>query len=117
MSGEEFFDDELAGMVNYTDETVPAEMPVREHKVKGMPKSSPAKHEAMDAKYEPMEKKHSDMDRIVDMTKWVCICGGISMLLWWFENNGLMELEAAYPCIVGCALLAGFGVGKNLVRR
>ena len=114
---DDIFDKDLAEMVNYTDETVPAEMPVMEHKVKGMPKSSPAKHEAMDAKYEPIEKKHSDMDRMVDMTKWVCICGGISMLLWWFENNGLMELEAAYPCIVGCALLAGFGVGKNLVRR
>lgn len=48
--------------------------------------------------------------------KWSIICGGISMLLWWFYVNGMMDLEAAYPCIVVCALLAGFGVGKNIVK-
>ena len=115
---DEIFDNDLARMVNFTDETVPAQMPVMERKVTEAPKEMPAKQEAaMDEKYEPVKKKRSDLDRLVDMTKWVCICGGISMLLWWFENNGLMALEAAYPCIIGCALLAGFGVGKNLVQK
>ena len=29
--GEEFFDDELVGMENYSDDTAPQQMPVMEH--------------------------------------------------------------------------------------
>lgn len=54
--------------------------------------------------------------RLEGCAKWALICGSISMLLWWFYVNGMMDLEAAYPCIVVCALLAGFGVGKNIVK-
>lgn len=37
--GEEFFDNELVGMVNFTDDTVPQQMPVMEHKA--APKAEP----------------------------------------------------------------------------
>lgn len=101
------FDDELAGMVNYTDETVPQQMPVMEHKA--APKEEP-KEEAMDASFEILpQKKRSVIDKLYDMAKWLCVCGGISMLLWWFNVNGLMAMEAAYPCILACAVIGTAG--------
>lgn len=108
------FDDELAGMVNFTDETVPQQMPEMEHKA--APRAEP-KHEekvveasAMDASFEIIpQKKRSVIDKLYDMAKWLCVCGGISMLLWWFEVNGLMAMEAAYPCILACAVIGTAG--------
>lgn len=116
--GEEFFDDELVGMVNYSDDTVPQQMPVMEHKAapKAEPKAEP-KEEAsvMDASFEILpQKKRSVIDKLYDMAKWLCVCGGIAMLLWWFWQKGLMAMEAAYPCILACGVIGSFGVGMNI---
>lgn len=119
MSKDEFMDEELAGMVSHTDDTVPAEMPVMECKarLKAEVHSAPHKTEAVDAKYTPYHSaERSSFDKLRSCATWGGICGGISMLMWWFEVNGLMAMEAAYPCIVACALLAGFGVGRNMVK-
>ena len=111
MSGEEFFDAGLKEIMGdrYDDSDAPLEMPVLERK-EAPKKSEPTAHR------EPAPKKRSEMDRLADMLKWTVICGGISMLRWWFQVNSLMAMEAAYPCIIGCALLAGYGVGKNVVK-
>ena len=106
------FGDELASMVNYSDETVPAAMPVMECKAKpkAAQQSEPAKDEAMDAAYAVIPaKRRGLLDRLWDMTKWLGICGGICMLLWWFEVNGLMAMEAAYPCILATAMIGTGG--------
>lgn len=108
----DMFDNDLQSMVNYSDETVPAAMPVMECKAKpkAAQKSEPVKDEAMDAAYSVLTQKKRDMiDRLFDMSKWVGICGGICMLLWWFEVNGLMAMEAAYPCILATAMIGTGG--------
>lgn len=56
------------------------------------------------------------MKRLTGCAKWSMTCGGIAALLWWFQMNDLMAIEASYPCILACALLAGYGVGKNVVK-
>ena len=117
--GEEFFDDELVGMVNYSDDTVPQQMPVMEHKA--APKADPPKREekasAMDASFEILpRKKRGLIDKLYDMAKWLCVCGGIAMLLWWFWQNGLMAMEAAYPCILACGVIGAFGAGMNFKK-
>ena len=105
---DEIFDEGLMEIMGerYDGGDNPVQMPVMERK------EAPKKHE--EAMFTSAERKA--MDRLANMTKWVGICGGISMLMWWFLTNDLMAMEAAYPCIVGCALLAGFGVGKNVVK-
>lgn len=111
------FDEELVGMVNYTDETVPAEMPEMECKPKAAPQPVPQKREAVDAQYVPFPKaERSVMDRLRSCATWGGICGGISMLMWWFEVNGLMAMEAAYPCILACGIIGAFGVGFNFKK-
>jgi hypothetical protein len=59
----------------------------------------------------PFTKKRSLFDRLWDMTKWLCICGGICMLMWWFEMNGLMATEAARPFTFACGGIGFFGAG------
>ena len=124
MSKEEIMDEELIGMVSYTDETVPAEMPRMEpdasadtSKAKCTNLCQEGWGRAKDANWHPIEnRKTSLQDRLVGCVKWMGICGGISMLLWWFQINDLMAMQAAYPCIVACGILGGFGVGKNAVK-
>ena len=111
MSKDEIMDEELTGMVNYTDETVPAEMPRMEQKPKVK------KTAAIDAEYAPFpNERRGTMERVKGCATWGLICGGISMLLWWFYVNDLMAIQAAYPCIVACGILGGFGVGKNTMK-
>ena len=124
------FDEDLIGMVNFTDETVPQQMPVMEQK------NDNANHNTIhnndNANYNtihnadervkrvavnchdcPFSKKRSFFDRLRDMAKWMGICGSICMLLWVFEVNGLMAMEAAYPCILASAVIGGIGVGRS----
>ena len=126
---ENVFDDELIGMVNYTDETVPAEMPVMECKAKEVPQkceemkperaipqspaaTAPFAQGSLNG-YNGQRKQRDIMDRLKSCATWGMICGGIAMLMWWFEVNGLMAMEAAYPCILGCAAVGSFGIGAN----
>ncbi|MBQ8797195.1 MAG: hypothetical protein IJZ56_03255 [Oscillospiraceae bacterium] len=112
MSKDEIMDEELTGMVNFTDETVPAQMLRMEQKPKSRDKDV-----AVDAQYTPIPKaRRGTIDRLKSMAKWLGICGGICMLLWWFQVNDLMAMQAAYPCIVVCGILGGFGVGKNTMK-
>ena len=120
MSGEEFFDEGLKEIMGdrYDDGETPTAMPVLEikerPKVQKAPKAEPVMEEEDPFEFTPKER--DAMARLASMAKWVMVCGGVSMLMWWFQTNGLMAMEAAYPCIVGCALLSGYGVGKNVVK-
>lgn len=110
---DEMLDQELQGVMGdmiITD--APKQMPVMECKAKpkAAQQSEPAKDEAMDAAYAVIPaKRRGLLDRLWDMTKWLGICGGICMLLWWFEVNGLMAMEAAYPCILATAMIGTGG--------
>lgn len=113
MSKDEIMDEELIGMVSYTDETVPAEMPRMEPDVpKAECKHAPGA--VKDASWHPVEKQNiNPRNRLLGCMKWAGICGGISMLLWYFWVNDLMAMEAAYPCILASAIIGGIGVGRS----
>lgn len=113
MNKDEFMDEELTGMVKYTDETQPVDMPRMDRKP--MPKEEHKCADDRDAEYTPLfTRKRTCMDRIAGCVKWVIPCGGIAMLLWWFEINGLMDMIAAYPCILACGIVGAFGTGMNV---
>lgn len=120
MSKDEFMDEELIGMVSYTDETAPAEMPCMEqdrHEAECKHEYREGPGEAKDASRHPIrDQKTGLQERLLGCMRWIGICGGISMLLWWFQVNDLMAIQAAYPCIVACGILGGFGVGKNAMK-
>lgn len=126
------FDEDLIGMVNFTDETVPQQMPVMEVKSKSntnaevntevntanaeVKTEKRVKRIAEDCSDCPFTKNRSLFDRLWDMTKWLGICGGISMLMWWFEMNGLMATEAARPFTFACGCIGCFGGGMSFKK-
>jgi hypothetical protein len=106
----EMFDEDLIGMVNFTDETAPKQMPVMEQK-----ESQEKKQIAVnDEKYTEQSKrtayirKRTDLQRIGSGLKWLLPCGIIAWMLWQFLMNDLMVMKAAYPCIFACGCI-GFG--------
>lgn len=120
------FDEDLKSMLSgmYQDDTEPApqQMPVMEAKQPrngiegpGEDKSSRnAKAAVPVAEYAPAPVRKRDwIDKLTDMLKWLIVCGGIAMLLWWFWQNDLMAMEAAYPCILACGVIGSFGAGVN----
>ena len=125
---DEYMDEDLIGMVNFTDETAPQQMPVMEVKSKSntnaevntanaeVKTEKRVKRIAEDCSDCPFTKKRSLFDRLWDMTKWLGICGGISMLMWWFEMNGLMATEAARPFTFACGCIGCFGGGMSFKK-
>lgn len=113
------FDEDLKSMLGgmYQDDTEPApqQMPTLEQKVEARKASSNAAPKAVEkpvetvAEFVPV-KKRDGIDKAIDVLKWLIVCGSISMLMWWFEVNGLMAMEAAYPCILASAMIGTGGV-------
>lgn len=109
--GEEFFDDELVGMVNYSDDTAPQQMPVMEQK--HVTERNVVVVTEDDTCTAMPKMQRGTMERLKHGTAWIGVCGGIAMLMWWFWVNDLMAMEAAYPCILACGVIGAFGAGMN----
>ena len=125
---DEMLDQELQGVMgDMILRDVPKQMPVMEVKSKSntnaevntevntanaeVKTEKRVKRIAEDCSDCPFTKKRSLFDRLWDMTKWLGICGGICMLMWWFEMNGLMATEAARPFTFACGGIGFFGAG------
>lgn len=125
---DEMLDQELQGVMgDMILSDVPKQMPVMEVKSKSNTNAQVntevntdnaqvntekrVKRVAEDCNDCPFTKKRSLFDRLLDMTKWLGICGGICMLMWWFEMNGLMATEAARPFTFACGGVGFFGAG------
>ena len=115
---DDLFDDELCGLVKFTDATATAQKPsetakksaskepVKENKTAQKPTSKP-----MDAEYEPVKTWYDE--RIVNCIKWFLIFAGLEYLVFYWAQTGQMQESAAMPSMIVCALLAGISVGKN----
>ena len=115
---DELFDDELCGMVKFTDATTTAQKPVEpekksesklhveEKKMAKNPTSWP-----VDAEYEPVKTWY--YKKTVNMVKWAAVFIGLEYLVFYWMQTGQMQESAAMPSMLVCALLAGISVGKN----
>ena len=70
-------------------------------------------HDFKDGKWEPT-KERTWMDSLKDCVQWVVGFGGLSFLLFYWEQAGLMAESIAVPCMCLCTALAGWGLGKNV---
>jgi hypothetical protein len=112
------FDKELQQIFgsHYTDATAAA--PVK--KVKPAPaKKAPAQEtesgpdaEAIPS-WAPVKAAPDWQDRLKNAAKWSLTFGALSLLIFYWQQTGLMDPAAAVPSLYACALLAGWGVGKN----
>ena len=115
---DELFDDELCGMVKFTDATVKAQKPTEsqkksESKLHGEEKKTAQKptSKPMDAEYEPVKTWYDE--KTANLVKWVLIFIGLEYLFFYWQQTGKMDESAAMPSMLVCALLAGISVGKN----
>lgn len=115
---DELFDDELCGMVKFTDATTTAQKPVEsekkpEIKLHGKEKKMAQKptSEPEDAEYE-LVKTWYDKNTF-NCVKWFLIFAGLEYLVFYWMQTGQMQESAAMPSMLVCALLAGISVGKN----
>ena len=115
---DELFDDELCGMVKFTDATVKPQKPVEsekksEIKLHGKEKKAAQKtySEPADAEYEPVKTWYDE--KIINLVKWTSIFIGLEYLFFYWQQTGQMKESAAMPSMLVCALLAGISVGKN----
>lgn len=115
---DELFDDELCGMVKFTDATVKSQKPVesekkaeiklhsKENKVAQKPTSKPEY-----AEYEPVKTQYDW--KAVNFVKWPLLFIGLEYLFFYWQQTGKMDESAAMPSMLVCALFAGISVGKN----
>lgn len=115
---DDLFDDELCGMVKFTDATVKPTQPVKAEKKtsnkepakeKKIAQKTDSKH--MDAEYEPVKNWYDE--KTVNCVKWFLIFAGLEYLVFYWVQTGQMQESAAMPSMIACALLAGISVGKN----
>lgn len=52
------------------------------------------------------------MDNLKNCIRWTGLFGGLSCLVWYWEQAGLMAESIAVPCMCLCTALAGVGIGK-----
>jgi hypothetical protein len=115
---DELFDEELCGMVKFTDATVKPAQPVKTEKkpvskecVKEKKTAQKTTDKPMDAEYEPINTRYDK--KTMNMVKWVVVFMGLEYLFFYWQQTGQMEESAAMPSMIVCALLAGVSVGKN----
>ena len=115
---DELFDDELCGMVKFTDATVKEQEPVEpkkkpESKLHGEEKKVANRQtsEPVDAEYEPVKTWYDE--KAVNLVKWALFFISLEYLFFYWQQTGKMDKSAAMPSMLVCALLAGISVGKN----
>lgn len=115
---DELFDEELCGMVKFTDATTRPSQPVKAEKnqnnkehVKEKKTAQKPTDKPMDAEYEPVKTRYDE--KTVNMVKWVVLFIGLEYLMFYWQQTGQMQESAAMPSMIVCALLAGISVGKN----
>ena len=115
---DELFDDELCGLVKFTDATVKPTQPVKADKktvgkepVKEKKTAQKPTEKPMDAEYKPVKTWYDE--KAVNMVKWVVLFMSLEYLFFYWQQTGQMEESAAMPSMIVCALLAGISVGKN----
>ena len=115
---DELFDDELCGMVKFTDATVKAQNRAEsekksESKLHGEEKKTANKstRDPVDAEYEPVKTWYDE--KIINLVKWTSLFIGLEYLIFYWQQTGQMQESAAMPSMIVCAMLAGISVGKN----
>ena len=115
---DDLFDDELCGLVKFTDATATAQKPVETEKKSANKETVKEKKtiqkptgKPVDAEYEPVKTWYNP--KTANLVKWVAIFIGLEYLVFYWMQTGQMQESAAMPSMIVCALLAGISVGKN----
>lgn len=71
---------------------------------------------ACDAEWETVPGYAEKASNIWGCVKYAVLFGGLTLLLYYWQQSGLMDASVAVPSMLVCSALAGWGVGKNSKR-
>ena len=72
---------------------------------------------AMNATWTPVKAESTEIQRLASCAKQTALYGGISALLFWWQQAGLLASEAAWPSFIVLALLAGLRIGSCMAPK
>ena len=72
---------------------------------------------ARDAEWEPMQEEVTFLTRLKECTRKVVVFGVLNLLLFYWQQKGLMAQSVALPCMIVCAALAGWGAARLGAER
>jgi hypothetical protein len=84
---------------------------IPEKKVAQKPISKPVEEQ-----WEPVKATPNFIAKLTDSAKWVCLYGGLSFLIFYWEQAGLMASSIAVPSMCVCTALVGWSIGKQAKR-
>lgn len=61
-----------------------------------------------------MAKFSHCLENVKECVKAIILFGGLGMLFLYWYKTGQIVASAAFPSIIVCTLLAGFGIGKSV---
>lgn len=67
------------------------------------------------AQWEPVKPNPNWMDKLKACVIWAGGFGGLTLLVFTWQQAGLMDASVALPTMLTCAVLAGWGLGKNVM--
>ena len=70
----------------------------------------------VDAQWEPAKPDPNWLDNLKACVKHAVIFGGLSFLVFYWQQAGLMDSSVAVPTMCVCTALAGLGVGRHVHR-
>lgn len=79
-------------------------------------KEEPGK-KALDASWVPVKAEPTELRRLAECAKQTVLYGGISVVLFWWQQVGLLASKAAVPSFIFIALLVGINIGRYMPRR
>ena len=118
--GERFHDEttekpKAAKITRKAEPTAKAENPAKAVKAPAIePKHSP---DAPDAQCIPAKPEPNFFDRLKACATWSICGGGLSLLLFYWQQTGQMLPSAAVPSLYVCAFLTGWGICKTAARK
>jgi hypothetical protein len=81
-----------------------------------VPTEKKPRQKVMDAPWAPVAAAPTEIQRVANCAKHTVLYGGISGILFWWQQTGLLASEAAWPSFIVLALLAGLKIGSCMAR-
>lgn len=72
---------------------------------------------AMEGQWEPVKPEPGFMDNLKDCAKAAVLFGGLSSLIFYWQQAGLMAESIAVPSMCVCTALLGWSIGKYAAKR
>ena len=71
---------------------------------------------AVDAQYEPVRPEPNGMDKLKTAAKSSLLTSALCLLIFYWQQTGLMDPAAALPSMLVCMLMTGVGIGRVITK-